>query len=199
MGDQPAAKGGLAALFEGMGTALRDAVILTVAFAVVGLVVNLFHPERIPYVAQAEYETLVPCPEPGGEVIPMKPDDPALGSEKTFLIDARSGEAYAAWHFGESMNVTYDYLDPTPDEIIDDLVRRIARSGAQRVAVYGDGDRPDTGEQLGKEISGKGIKKVHFVEGGAPALRGEQPPASPEVGEVDAGKADAGSGGEQEP
>lgn len=199
MGGKPAEQGGRAVLFEGMGTALRDAVILTAVFAAVGLVVNLLHPERIPWVAEDEYETLVPCPEPGGEVIAMKPDDPALGSEKTFVVDARSTEAFASWHFGDAMNVTYDYLDPTPDEVINELARRIARSGAQRVAVYGDGDRPDTGEQLGKEISGKGIKNVHFVEGGAPALRGERKPASPETGEADAGKADAGTGGEEGP
>lgn len=195
MSGQPATRRGLGTLFEGMGTALRDAVVLTVALSAVGLVVNLFHPERIPYVAEDEYETLVPCPEPGGEVIPMKPDDPALGSEKTFVVDARSKEAYQAWHVDEAMNVTYDYLDPTPEEIINELARRIARSGAQRVAVYGDGDRPDTGEQLGKEISGKGIKNVHFVEGGAPALRGDRKPEPPEAG----AKEDAGTDGEARP
>ena len=42
---------------------------------------------------------------------------------------------------------------------IESLAKAIARSRAQKVIVYGDGDDPDTGEQLGKEISGKGIKK----------------------------------------
>jgi hypothetical protein len=69
------------------------------------------------------------------------------------------------------MCVPFDYLDPTPEKTIQDLARRIASSGAKRVVVYGDGDEPDTGEQLGKEISGKGIKNVFFVKGGAPALR----------------------------
>ncbi len=69
------------------------------------------------------------------------------------------------------MNVPYDYLDPTPDETINEMARRIASSGARRVVVIGDGQKPDSGKWLGKEISGKGIKNVFFVEGGAKALR----------------------------
>jgi hypothetical protein len=38
------------------------------------------------------------------------------------------------------------------------------------VIVYGDGGRPDSGEYLGKEISGRGIKNVYFIRGGAPAV-----------------------------
>lgn len=158
-------------VFSGLKTALRDAVLITAAGGVVGLLVNLFHPEKIPYIAQEEYETLVPCPEPGGEVTPMESSDPVLQAQETFVIDARTQAEYAGWNFREAVNVPYDYLDPTPDEVIRELARKIAHSRAQRVAVYGDGDRPDTGEQLGKEISGKGIKNVFFVQGGAPALK----------------------------
>ena len=162
--------------FSGMGTVLRDAVLISAACSLVGLLVNLFHPEKIPYIAKEEYETLVPCPEPGGEVTPMEPSDPALQAKETFVVDARMKEEHAEWNFRGAMNVPYDYLDPTPDEVIHELARKIAKSRAQRVAVYGDGDRPDTGEQLGKEISGKGIKNVFFVKGGAPALK---QPAAP--------------------
>jgi predicted sulfurtransferase len=164
----------------GLGTALRDALLITVACGALGLLVNLFHPEKIPYIAEEEYETLVPCPEPGGEVTPLEPSDPALQAKETFVVDARTKEAHAEWNFRGAMNVPYDYLDPTPDEVIHELAKKIAKSRAQRVAVYGDGDRPDTGEQLGKEISGKGIKNVYFVKGGAPALK---QPGSPEGGQ----------------
>jgi hypothetical protein len=36
--------------------------------------------------------------------------------------------------------------------------------------VFGDGGNPDSGEQLAREIAGKGIRNVRFVEGGAPLL-----------------------------
>ena len=155
---------------------MRDAVLITVAFSVVGLLVNLFHPEKIPYIAEDEYETLVPCPEPGGEVTPLEASDPALDAPETFVVDARLEEEHASWNFSQAVNVPYDYLDPTPEETIEELARRIARAKAQRVVVYGDGDLPDTGEQLGKEISGKGIKNVYFIKGGAPALKSQKAP-----------------------
>jgi hypothetical protein len=150
---------------------LQEALLLTIIAGGVGAAVNLIHPERIPFVAGRDYETMVPCPEPGGEVKVMKPNDPLLSGSDTFVVDARPAEQYAEWHLGAAMKVPYDYLDPTPDDIIRELARRIARSKAKRVVVYGDGDQPDTGEQLGKEISGKGIKHVFFVEGGIKNLK----------------------------
>ena len=158
-------------LFSGAGTVLRCALIATAAFSVVGLAANLVHPERIPYIAEKQYEILVPCPEPGGEVSVIQPDDPVLRERSTFVVDARPRDAFEKWRFRDAANVTYDYLDPTPPEALQQLARSIARSRARRVAVYGDGDKPDTGEQLAKEISGHGIKNVSFVEGGAPALK----------------------------
>jgi hypothetical protein len=55
-----------------------------------------------------------------------------------------------------------------------ELARSIAASGASRVVVYGDGGRPDSGEHLGREISGRGIKNVFFVRGGAAAVLGRE-------------------------
>ena len=161
---------GSVALTDGLGVALRDAVVITVAASAVGLLVNLVHPEAIPLVAEHEYEILVPCPEPGGAVGVIETCDPSLLEPGTFLVDARAAEAHAEWSFGDAMNLPYDYLDPTPPALIEELAGRIARSRARRVVVYGDGDTPDTGEQLAKEISAEGIKNVFFIRGGAPAL-----------------------------
>jgi hypothetical protein len=153
------------------GTVFRDALIATGISICVGLAANVVHPEKIPYVAEQAYEILVPCPEPGGSVVPFEPDDPALFSKDTFVIDARSKQAFALWHFDRASSVPFDYLDPTPKEKLQYLAREIAGSRAKRVVVYGDGDTPDTGEQLGKEITGFGIKNVVFLRGGAPALK----------------------------
>ncbi len=157
--------------FHGMPAALRDAVVATVGFSALGLAVNLAHPEAIPYIAEEEYEILVPCPEPGGDVSGIDAGDSVLREDGTFVVDARPQADFDQWRFRQAANVTYDYLDPTPPETLQKLARDIARSGARRVAVYGDGDEPDTGEQLAKEISGHGIKNVSFVKGGAPGLK----------------------------
>ena len=150
---------------------LRDALIASAISFTIGLAVNLVHAEAIPFIAKREYELFVPCPEPGGEASPLAADAPALLADDTFIVDARSRQAFDAWRLPRAVNIPYDYLDPTPKETLRDLAKTIARSRAKRVAVYGDGDTPDTGEQLAKEVSGSGIKHVFFVKGGAPELR----------------------------
>ena len=153
--------------------AVKDAALIGSVTAVVALLINLVHPERIPYIAEEAYEILVPCPEPGGEVSAI--EAAALSSEKhRFFIDARDKAAFDRGHFPGAVHVPYDYLDPTPKEVLTRLAKDVARSKAQKVIVYGDGAAPDTGEQLGKEISGYGIKNVHFVKGGAPAMQKEK-------------------------
>ena len=139
----------------------------------VAVAVNAWvHPEPIPLIARRHYDILVPCPEPGGEVEPVPADDPRLGSPDTYTVDARSRAEYDQWHLPGSQNLPYRYLDPTPPAALRSLAAAIARSGARQVAAYGDGADPDTGELLGREISGHGIHNVLYVRGGAPALLG---------------------------
>lgn len=165
-------KAGSGSAFEGLGSTVRESLVVVSVAAVVGLFVNGFlNPNGIPIIAEHEYEVLVPCPEPGGEVTPVNAIESPTDSERVFWMDAQSAEDFNRWHHPQAANVAYDYLDPTPNHIIEELARKIARSKAQRVFVYGDGDDPDTGEQLAREISGKGIRNVFFIKGGAPALR----------------------------
>jgi hypothetical protein len=161
---------------DDMVIVLRDAVIVTGASFVVGLLVALVHPEAIPFIADQEYEVFVPCQVPGGETTPLQANAPALLADDTFLVDARSKREFDRWRLRQAINIPYDYLDPTPRETLRDLANTIARSGAKRVVVYGDGAIPDTGEHLAKEISGHGIKHVFFVVGGAPELRPSEKP-----------------------
>jgi hypothetical protein len=158
-------------LYEALGDSIRDAILVTVGCALTAVVVNTWlHPDPIPFITTREYEILVPCPEPGGKVIPMEADDPRLDAAATFIVDARPPAEYARWHLPGALNMPYSYLDPTPPDTLRALARAIARSHARQAAVYGDGDDPDTGELLGREISGHGIRHVFFVRGGAPAL-----------------------------
>jgi predicted sulfurtransferase len=145
-----------------------EATVVMVASSVVGLAVNMARPLGLPLVAAAPYQVLVPCPEPGGPVAPVRPDDGELLSPGTFLVDARSAAEFDAGHLPGAVNLSYDWLDPVPEERLLELAREIAASGVTRVVVYGDGGRPDSGEHLGREISGRGIKNVFFLEGGAP-------------------------------
>lgn len=157
---------------RGLYRAFRDGLLITLATALVALGVNVVHPRRIPFVAAKPYEILVPCPEPGGPVKALAATEPRVRDARSFRVDARMKEDFAKWHLPGAMNVPFDYLDPTPKKQLRALAAAAARSKAIRVVVYGDGDDPDSGEQLGKEISGSGIKNVFYVRGGAKALRG---------------------------
>ena len=157
----------------------RATVEAAAVAAVAGLValgVNALRPQGLPLVARTPYEVLVPCPEPGGPVEPVEPADAALRGTRVFLVDARDAGSYRTGHLPGAVNVPYDWLDPLPEPDLKRLARQIAASGATRVFVYGDGDRPDSGEHLGREISGRGIRNVGFVRGGAPALLGRGVP-----------------------
>lgn len=168
----PKSKEEAARFFDrGLGFALRDALLITLVSAALAVGVNLLHPRSIPFIAQRAYDILVPCPEPGGAVTALSPGDARVKAADSFRVDARGAEAFKSWHLAGAMNLTFDYLDPTPKAKIRAVAQAAARSKAKRVVVYGDGDDPDSGEQLGKELSGAGLKNVLFVRGGAKALQ----------------------------
>jgi len=147
-------------------TVFRDAAIVVALSAAVALTTNKLRSSGIPLVAAQEYEVLVPCPEHEGKPAkPLTPGDVNPKEKGLLLVDAREAETYRAWHAPGAISIPYDYLEPKPEE------KRVLRSRARRVIVYGDGENPDSGEQLANAISGKGVKNVHFVRGGAPALR----------------------------
>ena len=143
---------------------LRDAVVAGLLLAGLGMVANAVRPDGISVVAQNEYEILVPCPEPLGEVYPLEPNE--LLAAGTLVVDAREPAEHAAWPWPDAANVPFDFLDPVPA----DTVAEFIRTGARQIAVYGDGADPDSGRELARELAGRGARNVYFVPGGAPRL-----------------------------
>lgn len=157
-------------------TIVRDAAIVLALSAAAAAAVNAIRPDGLPWVADRAYETLVPCPEPLGEVDPVEPGDPAVADARTLLIDARGDADRRAWSHPRAVAVPFDWLDPVPDDRVQELIRTRAR----RVVVYGDGGDPDSGRELARELAGRGMRNVGFVPGGADALRRS---AAPNAGE----------------
>jgi len=146
---------------------ILEAALVGIVLSVVGLVFNFARSEGIPLVAEQEYEILVPCPEPLKETDPVEPAAALQPEEGTVLIDARFPEDFEEWHVKAARHIEFDYLEPVNPEIVVELIH----AGARKVIVYGDGDDPDSGREMSRELAGRGLKNVFYVKGGAPALR----------------------------
>jgi rhodanese-related sulfurtransferase len=158
--------------------ATRDATLVAVLAVAAAAATNALRDAPFPWIAVAAYDLFVPCPEPLGDAKAVSPMEPIVRAERTLVVDARDRAAHSDWHLSGAMHVPFDWIDAVPDE----AVRRVAASGAAAVVVYGDGGDPDSGRELARELSGRGVRNVHYVEGGAPALRGDgHPPGAGEV------------------
>lgn len=69
---------------------LVEAAVVILAGAVIALAFNALRPGHLPLVARTPYQTLVPCPEPGGPVEALDAGSPEVFSPRSFLIDART-------------------------------------------------------------------------------------------------------------
>lgn len=154
---------------------LRDAAI-TVGLAIaIGLTVNALRPQgSIPLIQRQPYDIVVPCPEPIGEAKAIPANDPRLADPRSLLIDARTESEFDTFHLSRAINIPFDWLGPPVAGETAELAKRVARSHAQRVIVYGDGDNPDSGREWARLLAGGGIKNVFYITGGAKALRAQQ-------------------------
>jgi rhodanese-related sulfurtransferase len=158
---------------------VSEAGVLAVATAAVALMVNAVRDDRLPLVAHEEYTILVPCPEPVGEAQPLKPDDPKVRAKNSLVIDARSPEEFQSWHLPGAMNLEFDWLGPPPDKEVALVAKKMAATRTQNIVVYGDGGDPDSGREWARLLSGARLKNVHYVTGGAEALRKAKKGANP--------------------
>ncbi len=146
---------------------VRDAALATVLAAGIALAYNALRAEAsIPLVADTPYQILVPCPEHLGKpATSLAPAKVRPGEEGVALVDAREREDFQRWHLKGALSIPFDYLEPNPEE------QKVLQTRARKVVVYGDGDDPDSGQQLANAIAGKGVRNVFYVKGGAPALK----------------------------
>lgn len=149
-------------------------LVLAAGGIIVGLGINAVRPEPLPWVAREPYTILVPCPEQVGKAEALQPSDPQIRHSRSLVIDARTSEAFKEWHLPGAILVEFDWLGPPVDDEVKRTAERVAKSGAHRVIVYGDGDDPDSGREWARLISGAKLKNVFYVQGGAPALKASQ-------------------------
>jgi len=151
---------------------LIEAALAAAAAALLGLGANAARPSgSLPFIARQPYTLVVPCPVQGGQATALAPGDPLVAQADTALVDARSHSDFDSWHLPHARNIPFDYLESVSQAHVAELLS----TGAARVVVYGDGQDPDSGHELAKELAGKGVRGVFFVEGGAPALGAGRP------------------------
>ena len=111
-------------LLDGLGVALRDAILITLIASGVGAGINLVHPERIPFVARQHYQTLVPCPEPGGEVTALSSPEDTAEAMGRLLTDP---EKHRSCCEAMSERVRRYYNKKDLDRSYNDLYQRLLR------------------------------------------------------------------------
>lgn len=107
-----------------------------------------------------------PCEEAAAEVESIPVGDPRM--DAALIIDARESDDFASWSYPGARSVVYDFLEPPSASVVHEL----AAKDVPLIIVYGDGDNPDTGESLARDLARYGVPNVYFFDGGAPALRG---------------------------
>lgn len=153
---------------------VRDAGVLVAIAAALAFGSNAVRADRLPLIAQKDFETLVPCPEPPGSAGSITADDARIHASTTLLIDARSRDEYADWHLDGAINIPFDWLAEQEQisKQAQQIARDVARSNRHAVVVYGDGADPDSGREWAAQLNGAGIRNVVFVSGGVSTLRG---------------------------
>lgn len=173
MTEEPASSSpGVAWRVEPFGRVCRDAAIVVAVATLVGVVNNLSRGQaRIAFIQDRPYDILVPCTESVGQASSIAATSLRAGDAASLIIDARSSDEYAAWHFPDAISVPFDWLGPPVQDEVGRLAKQVTATRAHRVVVYGDGDDPDSGREWARLLAGGGIRNVSYVEGGAPALR----------------------------
>lgn len=156
---------------SGWKSLVRDTTLTIAIAALLAFLTNLGRAEPMKWVQAEPYDILVPCPEVMGDATEIPADSAQLRATSTLILDVRSPQEYAQWHLGAARNQPFDWLGPPVDAEVKHLAKEVARTGAQRVVIYGDGGDPDSGREWGRILSGAGLKNIHFVAGGAPAIR----------------------------
>ena len=146
---------------------LRDAAIALALSAIAAITFNALRSQGLEFIVFQDYEVFVPCPEPVGEAEPLDPSQVRWGEDDELVLDARSPYQYKKWHPEGVRNVPFDFLLPVEEGVL----RSIVQGRLERVLVYGDGLVPDTGEQLARELSSRGIKNVYYIKGGITGIK----------------------------
>lgn len=149
---------------------IAEALIILSFATFLSLSINSVRSDGIALFAKKPYEIYVPCPVQIGEAEEFSFSQVTAKVNRFLFIDARPKEDFSMNHLPGSINIPYDYLIPVSDANL----KKLANVKGKKIAVYGDGDQPDSGREMALELSGKGIKNIGYIKGGWSKMQHER-------------------------
>ena len=140
--------------------AIRQAGLIIILAAVMGLLTNQARSKTLPLVADWAPEARL-TNDTGNSMVVSLDEARSLCLEKqAIFLDARSPRDYAKGHIRCAQNIPWQSLD----EHIDSIFDRIPEN--TRIVTYCDGEHCSLGEDLAKELVSMGYEKVNVLLNG---------------------------------
>jgi rhodanese-related sulfurtransferase len=152
---------------------LKQILIIVVLAAGLGLVVNTFHPNKIPYVghyrslSSGEGPIIPPSAEKGDPpFIAIDVAEMEHSNSKTLFVDARDPEEYECGTIPGAINIPFEYL---PEDSLAHYFDS-ALGGVKKdfpIITFCSGEECDLSLQLGRNLQAYGYTNVAIFFGGA--------------------------------
>ncbi len=155
-----------------MGTAIKQAIALVLVSAVLGLGVNLFSPNRVPYIGN--YRDLS---NSKGPIVPPSadPNDPPFidinvaqmehANSKTLFVDARNQEEFECGTIPGAVNLAFEALPSDSLGRYIDSVLKVPKDFP--IVTFCSGEECDLSLQLGRNLKLLGYTNLAIFFGGA--------------------------------
>lgn len=135
-------------------------VILLLASAVMGISVNHIRPDPIPLVGDWTPEARITSDSGKSLVISLEEAERLFSSGRAIFLDARSSGLYGEGHIKGAKNLPWQSFEEFVDKVIPDI------SQDAQIVTYCDGENCSLSEDLARELSLMGYKKVRVLVNG---------------------------------
>jgi rhodanese-related sulfurtransferase len=144
-----------------LGRAVFQAAALALLGLGIGMLVNRFHPEGIPLVADWSPEARLRDASGGTMVLPIEKAVEFYEAREAFFVDARPAHEYAEGHVPGALCVPWQEVD----EYLDALLEKVPDTNAILV-VYCDGEACALSEDLAVFLKDMGYVNVKVLVNG---------------------------------
>ncbi len=147
---------------------ITQIIVLLILSTMAGVAVNALRPDGISFIGRWPSRTgdgsgpvVPPSAQPGdAPFVTLNEAVVKYQSPGIIFIDARSPEDFAAGHIVRSINIPYDFLDDSWEQVINGLDR------AAEYVIYCSGGECESSLLLSRHLSGRGFNRLSVFFGG---------------------------------